>query len=85
MGGRMMLHPIFTLRSPIKAELFLIHPVVPQPMKAHVHRFRALWLDAAIYDPLSHRVVSLHGSGGLRMPHLLKNGAYFDGFACIDV
>ena len=82
MGGRVVLRPIIRIiersGAPIKTELFLVHPAVSEPVKPHVHRFCALRLDFAVDDALRSRVVRLHGSRWLRMPHLLENGAHLN-------
>ena len=57
-------------RAPIKAELFLIC-TVSQPVKSHIHGFRAFWLDTIVDDALGRGVIGLYGRGRLFVAQFL--------------
>ena len=76
---------ISSARLPEKSELFLVNGAITQPMVLHVHRFCLFRLEVAVYYSLGSRIVGLDWRGGLQMPHLLEDGAFFNGLACINI
>ena len=56
MGRRVRLYPkvgiIHGPGPPEESELLLVHPLVTQPVKSHIHGFGMFWLTPAVYDAL---------------------------------
>jgi hypothetical protein len=71
--------------TPVDEELALFGPIF-YPVEAHINGLRALLFDSSIIGKTDGgQVVNLNGSGGLRMVHFGKRGAYWHHFLGVDV